>query len=306
WLNYYQKGYLHRDVSIGNVLKLKVPATRTPFSARLVQSLLPRSVAEPDDELRPLKKTKFVHTVEETSMRQTIAGEEMRKATEHHDAFWVNLLYNTESQDARAVVNEALKVEEELKKFGLGQNCKAILNDCDIAAEVHGYFSGRHEDPLFGTYEFLSSGMRTALRNRGTYTHSPIDDFHSFFWTTLWAVVNNAHTKSASDTERDFQQRIQSEGRDSLIRDIKVLGHPHHERSRRAQGISTFFDTILPMLRDWSMDLDKLDEEWLAVWIEGDSTKGSELLFHSFAYRVVSTYLTLLNNHKKSLQEGFE
>ncbi|KAG6842641.1 hypothetical protein H0H93_003991, partial [Arthromyces matolae] len=145
WLNYYQKGYLHRDVSIGNVLKLKVPAIRTPFTTRLVQSLLPNS-----DKPRPLKKTKFVHSVEETSMQQTITGEETRKATEHDDAFWVNLLSNTEEgSDARAVVNEARQVEEELKKFGLGQNCKAILNDCDIAAEVHGYFSGRHEDPLF-------------------------------------------------------------------------------------------------------------------------------------------------------------
>ncbi|KAG6817512.1 hypothetical protein H0H93_007201, partial [Arthromyces matolae] len=103
WLNYYQKGYLHRDVSIGNVLKLKVPAIRTPFTTRLVQSLLPNS-----DKPRPLKKTKFVHSVEETSMQQTITGEETRKATEHDDAFWVNLLSNTEEgSDARAVVNEA-------------------------------------------------------------------------------------------------------------------------------------------------------------------------------------------------------
>ncbi|KAG6836897.1 hypothetical protein H0H93_001728, partial [Arthromyces matolae] len=309
WLNYYQNGFLHTDIGVSNILKLKVPATRTPFSARLVQSLLPRSVAEPGDELRPLKKTKFVHSVEETSMRQTITPEETRKATEHHDAFWVNLLYNTESQDARAVVNEARQVEEKLKDFGLGQDCKAILNDCDMAAKIDGYFLGQHEDSLSGTYEFMSSRMRRFLEEQATYTHSPIDDFHSFFWTTSWAALNNAHTKSASDIERLYQRKIQSEDRDSLIDYIKQFGNPRQERTRRAKGISKFFDTILPMLRDWLMDLDKLQEEWDDVWDEADEstpTEEKELVFHRFAYRVVSTYLTLLDKHKKRLQEPFE
>ncbi|KAG6847743.1 hypothetical protein H0H93_006227 [Arthromyces matolae] len=324
WLNYYQKGYLQRDVSISNILKLKTPSHREPFTTRLVRDLLEEQRSSKPETSSPIshkaarlsrKRAKAPPKMSATAdIANSMAsmtmgggagvGVDTRKGKgtarqEASDTFWVDLLAGKQPE-VEAVISLARQVEEKLKSFDLSDQCKAILNDCDMAAKIPGYFSRTHDDAISGTYEFQSTNIRYAAMYGTSYLHTPLDDFHSFFWTTVWASINNPQAKiSGSKVEEVFRSLLSAQTRDMVTSQLKGW---LDEETRLAFGISKFFSKMVPFLDQWSDILLVVEQDRARSKFPKDDV-AKELWFHKYAYRVVLEYLKLLDEHKESLKD---
>lgn len=123
WLSYYQRGYLHRDGSIGNVLKLKEPGARNKFTTKHVGTLLGWLNSQNRDGPR--------------------GGD--GKADENLKD-WETLVKNVQGDQERAIVQLAQEVEKRAELLDVSNECKAILSDCDMAADMVGYFDQQMHD----------------------------------------------------------------------------------------------------------------------------------------------------------------
>lgn len=114
WLALYGKGILHRDPSIGNILKLE-----TPRKNSTVPSVI-------DDLISALGAL----SVKSEPANKEGAGENLGGAkTEEHN-------------ESLNKVMEALHIE--LKNLGAFETCVAVLGDFDLSSKLEDHFSREH------------------------------------------------------------------------------------------------------------------------------------------------------------------
>ncbi len=122
----YQAGYLHRDISIGNLLKLVTPSERNEFHVKNAEDLS-LLMTNPDKKIPDVKP-----------------------AVSHKANMLRELINNGCPSDIpaafRSIYQDALDVERMAKNLGVGTLCKAIVTDGDLAAYVPTYFAEDHLD----------------------------------------------------------------------------------------------------------------------------------------------------------------
>ena len=123
-MNVYQNGFLHRDISIGNVLALEEPEERKPFEWN----------------------TDFVASLGEATTEMLQA--KLRDAN-------IIVPFDVRIPDAKALVKE---LDTLLIKFGISATCEAFIIDCDLAKDWRKLFgSWRKEKALYHS-ERVASG----------------------------------------------------------------------------------------------------------------------------------------------------
>ncbi|KLO08115.1 hypothetical protein SCHPADRAFT_620372 [Schizopora paradoxa] len=170
WLALYLSGYMHGNISIGNVFLLSSPITRERFNmdnARIPWEILkgrefenvPQAVK---DRFRDVPKPSI------TDVDKTL---------------------------------ETIKEIEDLAcELGISIHCqcKALLSDDDLSVYLPTYLTQEHSAPsISGTFEFMSYFARMGYeegdivdRNR-LYFQNPLDDLESFLWVGVWACFFN-------------------------------------------------------------------------------------------------------------------
>ena len=108
WLNVYQKGFLHRDISIGNVLAFEEAEKR--------------NASKWNDE--------FVASLGEVTTE--MLREKLRKLGHQTRVDIANIA------DVNALEGE---LDVMLDKFGIGQYCEAFAVDCDLAKDWRKLFT---------------------------------------------------------------------------------------------------------------------------------------------------------------------
>ncbi|KAG6851996.1 hypothetical protein C0991_004335, partial [Blastosporella zonata] len=224
WLSYYQAGYLH--LSIGNVLKLKKPASRDAF------------MVSTDKILAPL-----------TALAKTKSYKDLQTRTDK---------LKSQIKTIRDWGANKGSVKD--------QECQAILTDCDMAAKVTGYFSKGHDGSISGTPAFMSTAARMAFEGGRAYVQSPIDDMESFYWTAVWATLNNTKSLSTSDKEEDWKRWLATSNSDrrAVTQEIKQVAFSN--KSRRE--CSPFLAVMAPMLQKWWELLEKTKFQWENEWAD--------------------------------------
>ncbi len=122
----YQNGYLHRDISIGNLLKLVRPAERNRFHVKNAQDLA-TLVNHPNSNKigvhhAVLDKVNLLHETIEAGRATDVPGA------------------------VRRIQRLALGVKRMADNLGVGAECKAIATDGDLAAYVPTYFIEDHTE----------------------------------------------------------------------------------------------------------------------------------------------------------------
>lgn len=135
WLAILQCGYLQRDVSIGNILKLRTPVKMNPFS---IQKLL-----DYRDALFGAKTTtgqpEIQHKVDHL---KDLVKKERKKAA---------MVFNGIVRDATELKE---LVDKKLKFTGI---CKAIISDGDLAAYIPTYFATPHDKGQLSVCKYTNS-----------------------------------------------------------------------------------------------------------------------------------------------------
>ncbi len=113
---------MHRDISIGNVLKLKTPAERKEFSIKnakdLVEALTTGSNRD-DYHRAVVEKADVLRKAANGSTEQMLVV-------------------------ARKILLAAENLEKAVKQLKVGSKCKAIVSDGDLAVFIPSYFQVRH------------------------------------------------------------------------------------------------------------------------------------------------------------------
>ena len=116
-MNWYQKGAFHRDISIGNILKLDKPAKRKPFTVSSLQELF----------------TQF-------GSMQKLGNIDLEQLTHRIRAVQRLLKDIDELRE---------KLDEQVAKLNIGDMCSAVVTDADCAADLKkNYFEGEHEGTI--------------------------------------------------------------------------------------------------------------------------------------------------------------
>ncbi|KAJ4483014.1 hypothetical protein C8J55DRAFT_559832 [Lentinula edodes] len=272
WLDLYQHGFLHRDISIGNILKLKSAATslQKDFSALPVGNLILPSSTTDIGSLNSFPK--LLAAVKNDKYRRSIA-------------------------------DIACKIHEHAKVLTSGAGCKAIWTDGDMGADMAGYFESAHDGTVSGTPQFMSMGLLDAEFDNEI--QSPADDIESFLWVGLWSSLRNTKFPHRAKKEIRWSRRI-ADGyafrettainiQQSLGTIIKGVPEPY----------SNMFRTMAPILSEWYDAIRQLRKDWILDWSETnhDDSKDVNLLFHSFAYRGVLDFIEIFQKHKEDLEK---
>ena len=114
-MNVYQNGFLHRDISIGNVLAFEEAEKRNPFKWN-------------DEFVASLGEV----TTEMLRGKLRMLGDEAR----------IDIV---KIPDARALMKE---LGELLDKFGIGGLCEAFVIDCDLAKDWRKLFACWDEEKV--------------------------------------------------------------------------------------------------------------------------------------------------------------
>uniref|UniRef100_A0A0W0GDN9 Fungal-type protein kinase domain-containing protein n=1 Tax=Moniliophthora roreri TaxID=221103 RepID=A0A0W0GDN9_MONRR len=191
----------------------------------------------------------------------------------------------------------ATQIKELVGKLGITGDCKAILTDGDMAAKWETYFDETHNwRTRSGTPEFMSFYLQTAMeRSDDQYLQSPVDDLHSFFWVTLWAVMFNGLNCTRSTTEKFWQGNLVGSA-------ASKLSVPHELRP--STGNSPITEQMKPLLRDWYNAMQGLNDDWSVVSRLPDGIEAREWYlphFHHFAFRGVVETLELMLKHHSTL-----
>ncbi|KAJ3849117.1 hypothetical protein EV368DRAFT_47967 [Lentinula lateritia] len=256
WLDLYQHGFVHRDISIGNILKSKseVISLRKDFSALPVGDLILPSSTRDIGSLNSFPK--LLAAVKNDKHRRSIA-------------------------------DIACKIHEHAEVLTSGAGCKAIWTDGDMGADMAGYFESAHDGTMSGTPQFMSKGLLNAESENEI--QSPADDIESFLWVGLWSTLRNTKFPNSAKKEIRWSQSIGQgyTSRETTANDIQeslgtiIKGVP--------EPYSNMFRTMAPILSEWFDAIRRLRKDWILDWSETnqDDSEDVNLLFHSFAYRGV-------------------
>ncbi|KAF8322905.1 uncharacterized protein EI90DRAFT_3019966 [Cantharellus anzutake] len=274
WLSTYQCGYLQRDVSIGNVLKLVQPTQMAPFN---------------------INKLKDFHDVimgVNTNMEGLSKPvRDKVKALEGHSG--------PALKDAvKEVMSAAEALEREIAELGLFADmteCQAIISDGDLASYMPSYLTRTvTAESISGTYEFMSPRVRDAIIRDAKYLHTPVDDIHSFFFVAVWATlwnINKGHSKDENPIRNGLRRIDRDVSVASLLRD----------RLRPRPTYTPITIGMLPVLDDWSKKLSQLD-----LYSESSQDEFQETLrlvqFDLLAYRGVADFVQIIKEHYQHIQ----
>ncbi|RPD65743.1 hypothetical protein L227DRAFT_540670 [Lentinus tigrinus ALCF2SS1-6] len=298
-MNLGGRGFLHRDVTIGNVVKLDKPVKRPAFPTRTLELFEPYRHAIADDS--------EMITQGIANMQLERGGHGALASSEDH--FWMKLR-GAVAQDEylEQVVIAAERLEKALAKLGVSTECKALLIDGDMAAELKTYFSSsEHAGAISGTPEFMSRSLRAALEmNDKEYVQNPIDDLNSFVWTALWATVFNrlALESTAPKAQHVQRWRDQLSGEDGGSR-ADVLAAVS-QRVTEVNDYAPLLRGMSPLFRKWSSTIDTLEGDFWIIW---NRQKMLPMLphqklyvFYRFALEGVADYVELLYEQREWLQ----
>lgn len=130
WLSWYQQGVFHRDISIGNIIRLDVPAPRRPFKVSSLEHLLKKFGSMKglgDIDLLTLHHRN-------PHVRKYLQGIETWRST----------------------------LDKQVQELNVGVMCCAFLSDADCAADLWAdYFEGLREETLRVRIACYSGGPRT-------------------------------------------------------------------------------------------------------------------------------------------------
>ncbi|KAJ3964444.1 hypothetical protein EV361DRAFT_955942 [Lentinula raphanica] len=275
WLTLYQNGFLHKDISIGDIIKLKTPLKRKNFSALSVNNLLFQS---------PDSLTSF---------------ETMRAAAGN-------------DQVQISIIELAQEVEQRTERLTSDQLCKAIWIDGDMTTDMSSYFGQSNDGTRLGTYEFVSRRLLNIVQDKLHYVHSPTDDMESFFWVGLWATLRNKNFSRTFTTEQQFAASLTTEGRDSTA--IKIRQDSSFIATRRPKRpYSALLRAMAPVLSEWYTTVNQLQSDYEVEESEDDDEEGHDtdphleeklmLRFHRFAYRGVLEFIKVFENHRETLRK---
>ncbi|KAJ3873037.1 hypothetical protein F5051DRAFT_478640 [Lentinula edodes] len=272
WLDLYQHGFLHRDISIGNLLKLKSAATflQKDFSALPVGNLILPSLTRDTGSLNSFPK-----------LLAAIKNDKHR----------------------RSIADIACKIHEHAEVLTSGAGCKAIWTDGDMGADMARYFESAHDGTVSGTPQFMSKGLLN--EEPENEIQSPADDIESFLWVGLWSTLRNTKFPNGAKKEIRWSQSITKgrTSRETTANDIQeslgtiMKGVP--------EPYSNMFCTMAPILSEWYDAIRQLRKDWILDWSETnlDDSKDVNLLFHSFAYRGVLDFIEIFQKHKEDLEK---
>ncbi|KIY64291.1 hypothetical protein CYLTODRAFT_457351 [Cylindrobasidium torrendii FP15055 ss-10] len=266
------KGWMHRDISIGNILRLEKECDRKPFSAKSVIDLL------------------------RTSGTQDDAGESA--------ITWESIgILASADANKQALVLEAKALERALETLEISTKCCAVWTDGDMAANLNGYFDReRNKSQVSGTKEFMSRRMREAMRAGKAYFHGPLDDLESFFWTMLWATMNHTSTRN-STAEAESMWRS-----DSRSSEVSMRGGVK-ESYFEAEIDETYSPMVRGMrsfLESWSSKIRLLQREAHSIVRRLPASSGHDgnaILdtYKSFFFRGVAEYFDLVVEYREDL-----
>lgn len=201
WLIHFLNGSLHRDISIGNILKTDKADRKDHSNFTYPESF--------EDDLKELDKR-----------NATKSGEDAK--------LWEDM------QKAKIEVEKLLKAE-----FSPASSCTAFVADIDqgIPTDLLCKSHNRSwEEPpvsrssidsdqllrrLKGTVQFMSHQVLLRLsieRSSNSFLQSPADDLETFLYVALWAIFFNEHTsKKLSEDEEIFKSKL-------LLKDTRETG----------------------------------------------------------------------------------
>ncbi|KAF8314585.1 uncharacterized protein EI90DRAFT_3135848 [Cantharellus anzutake] len=277
WLSTYQCGYLQRDVSIGNVLKLMRPAQMVPFSI---------------DKLKEFHYA-IMHSNENVDEFSKVVRGKVEALEER-------LSKPRAAREVKDEVGKAMSTAEalqmEITELGLPAECRAIISDGDLASYIPAYLARRDTaESISGTYEFMSPGIRGAMDAEDRYLHTPLDDMYSFFYVAVWATLWNikkGHTKR-EDVWRD--------GLRSKERDAKVADLLAQRTEKPSQTYAPIILGMIPVLDDWWMKLSQLRR---SSGPSRDEDQGILRLvyFDQLAYRGIADFVQIVKKHLQQIQ----
>ncbi|KAK7033675.1 hypothetical protein VNI00_012675 [Paramarasmius palmivorus] len=274
WLNFYEAGYLHRDVSINKVRCLKQPVESFKISIPTNNSRLEKKDALVDrgDVSRP-----------ETSNSQDAA-----------DIF--KLLETARSSTS----GYAERIKEAFLKLGVKDEYNTVLTDIDgdIAAK-------RIDSKMYipsGTPEFMSFRLHIAMEDADPHLQSPVDDLHSFFWVVMWAVMFNANLKNVvrSKQEKHWQERLAGRACNRMAVPADMASHRHRSDH------SPIFKQMVGVLLEWYRTIEKLASDWLEEVLAREPDEDPDngwypTHFHLYAYRGAAELLELMLKYQHTL-----
>ncbi|KAK7460946.1 hypothetical protein VKT23_008874 [Stygiomarasmius scandens] len=302
WLAYYANGYQHRDISVGNILKLKKGSQpRKEFLTRFVRSLLGldvketdgsgTNVASSDDVSGSIDERMSQLEIRDNFWEDTIAALEKKASSSDQAAA-------TKYERKKAVIDMARQLEDVARGLGVTTECKAYLSDCDMVALLNGYFDDdKHDGSLSGTPEFMSKSLREAMEEGSTYLQSPVDDMHSLFWTALWCVLFNTKDRGQTSKEKKWGSQLQGtiHERDSAMNDILISGTD--------EEYSPMLRIMTPLFVQWRNLLVDLGRLWASAWKSAEQGEADDklLVFHDFAFRGILGLAKLIAEHRARL-----
>ena len=266
-----REGFLHRDISIGNILMLDPPVTMNSFKVRAVGQLMTRFSLQYEGEF-----AKYANLLEDAI-----------KKMDYLDKCHGFLIDG----------DMAAKLEGYFTVCDTGE---VFVSICLVARGI------QLMTFVQGTYEFMSGRLASTLRTANPYLHSPVDDLESFYYTAQWAAAFN---DGASGRRHDgigiqhFRELIVGNQKDRaaiMVRD---------ELFPRSAGMTygPFFAQSLYLLTPWREKLAILIRDWIqltetTVGHNEDKDEFLGLDFLIYGYRGVAEYLELVHEHRASLQ----
>jgi len=109
----------------------------------------------------------------------------------------------------------------------------------------------------------MSTSSAMALRRGRSYLQSPVDDIESFFWVSLYGIVQNS-TSPRSDLDNELQDTFDQQGRDTTLRIFHGIrtnkGYCELIRTLSASALLSAYDVANRDLRaQWEDDIEVLD-----------------------------------------------
>ncbi|KAJ7751526.1 hypothetical protein DFH07DRAFT_1032410 [Mycena maculata] len=265
WLAAYERGWLQRDPSIGNILRL--------CQDRVQSWGADTRLKEESEDLT--KQLQSIHL--ESPVSVTVGTWDPKRASELGNA---------------------------LVASGRPRVCKAILTDFDLSADLQDYFAADHSArPLSGTVEFMSVRLREAFSASEPYLQSPLDDLWAFFYTTVWATLFHARRPSTevlpmSSQEITWRLHLRSRSADEREGTIKRIVQVKDFQKQ----FPPMLRAMAPVFKDWLSALDQMEDAWTIRQHKASTTGGVGLPdFNHLAYSGVQDFIRIFTNHRERL-----
>ena len=278
WFNLIQEGYLHRDISIGNLVMVEDAITTKAFGI--------------------VKKEDWNTTVEDiTKALQDLKIDSSAKAT------W---------EDKLTAALRKLRITDKCHGFLIDGDMAIKMTDyfnkehpgsCSVRWNVS---VGMILICMQGTFQFMSDDILKAEEYGDDYLQSPVDDLYSYYYTMQWAAVFHDQGLAAKDAPIQLKR----------LREYFLKSR--HERSSATLEIISpssldplEYGSVLahcqPILRAWYLELQGLKDDWKKCQskLRGQETKAENYipLFSTYAARGVATLADIVHKYTKDMAD---